>query len=87
MIEKKKKQYIKPMIAFEDMQLNSAIADMCTWITVADCVSGVDGIPPTFSPYDGVTYFTANQTTCQWKSICYHNPEKNASDLLVGLST
>lgn len=86
MIEKKKKQYTKPMIAFEDMQLNSAIADMCDWITVFDCAPNADHIYPTWNAYDGQTYFIEALSACLVKDECYHNPTHNIPSYLMGQS-
>lgn len=85
MIEKKKKQYIKPMVAFEDMQLNSAIATVCNLVTVHDCQTNTDGSKPTLSPWTGEIFFTESPA-CGTINVCYHNPDGNVLESLIGLS-
>lgn len=85
MIEKKKKQYTKPMIAFEDMQLNSAIAT-CDLVTVQECLTNVtDGSKPTLSPWTGDIFFTESPA-CETIDVCYHNPDGHVLESLIGLS-
>lgn len=85
MIEKTKKKYIKPMIAFEDMQLNSAIAT-CSLVTIGDCqINTIDGSRPTLSPWTGDVFFTQSPA-CETINMCYHNPDSNVLASLTGLS-
>lgn len=79
MTEKLKKKYIKPMVAFEDMQLNSAIASCdIVYTTESACSTLMDGLEGSSYPIqvggpDGFTFFNLSYTICKnGEYYCYH---------------
>lgn len=75
-----KKEYMKPMIVFENFRVSSSIAANCTY--EANSTEGACGLD-----LGGYVVFISEANGCrdmqsangEWNSVCYHgpNPESN----------
>lgn len=72
-----KRQYEKPMVYFEDMSFDTAIASTCNWVYTTDCQTVLLGPGQyeclEFGPDLGTKFFTSNLSECEggvW--VCYH---------------
>lgn len=72
-----KKTYVKPMVYFENMQFDSAIAiSQCKAVLVSDCQAkesvGASCTPFAFSTCPPDKLFDENGVVCEYEWECYH---------------
>lgn len=76
-----KRMYTKPMIGFENMELNSAAA-ACEVVKSTICDFGGEfAVESVFDP--GVLIFTSEIPMCIMQHTCYHNSSKPIDDMVL----
>lgn len=84
-----KKEYKKPVILFEDMEFNTAIAAPCDYVLSTGCAEMVGPGGGTYWPVEdpnspGEILFLVDSLICNVYFECYHNPD--GSDISAALT-
>ena len=76
-----KRMYTKPMIGFENMELNSAVA-ACAVVESTRCdFEGGFAVESVYAP--GTLIFTSEIPMCTTVHTCYHNSSKPIDDMIL----
>lgn len=71
-----KKKYKKPIVMFEEIAFNTAIADACGFYAISWVSNSESMCEPIFkSDKVPVTYVADEISQCTSKFYCYHNPD------------
>ena len=85
-----KKEYKKPVILFEDMEFNTAIAAPCDYVLSTGCTEqiGPDGETywPMVDPNDTDLILFLEGIICNDIYECYHNPDGIGGDFSAALT-